>query len=286
MERRNRPLGRIAALLLPLLVLLSGCASEESKQEAAKEAATEAMQKAQEVLQPAMNKAGQAVEDVVEGLKNAEYQGGPFQNNLESARAYLLQELQEKYGIEFAVVWKERLKNYGPFSGASYSCEAAPVDAPEKITKALVSQTAYQDVHDNYALYYFKEAAERPAYALCESKPYVQKYQITLEAPGTEKTWTAEDGLETYLAQSGASVKIRIGLSDGLETQTYAEQILDFLHSVKTLPSNILLQVRAEKTYIFHQEIPLLEGNDPTQTLTLEKIVEEIEENLSMGDPI
>ncbi len=96
---------------------------------------------------------------MIDNLQNAEYHGGPFENNLESARTYLLAQLQEKYGIEFSVVGKEKLHNYGPFHGATYSCEVAPTDTPERVATALVSQTDYQEVRDDYAVYYFKEDA-------------------------------------------------------------------------------------------------------------------------------
>ena len=46
-------------------------------------------------------------------------------------------------------------------------------DAPEQVTTALVSQTAYKDVRDGYAVYFFKEEVEEPVSALCESKEYV-----------------------------------------------------------------------------------------------------------------
>ena len=264
---RTRKIIPLLALMLLCTVYLSGCGTVENQ------------------VKPALDKADQVITDSLEKLKEAEYEGGPFENNLDSARSYLLDELQEKYGVEFVIIGKEKLKNYGPFSGASYSCEAAPVDYPEQITEALVSQTTYQNVHDNYARYYFKEEAERPAYDLCTSKPYVLDQRISLEAPGTEKTWTLQDGLETYLTQSGAYVKIVLRLEDGLDAKDYAEQLLDFLDSVKNLDRNILLQAKANKTYIFHQEINLLDG-DEIPSYSVEWLEEEIEEDLSMGSPV
>ena len=92
---------------------------------------------------------GSGVEKALDDLHNGEHKGGPFENDLESARAYLLTQLQEKYGLE------ETLENYGPLAGATYTCDAAPVSAPEQVTTALVSQTMYQDVRDGYAVYVF-----------------------------------------------------------------------------------------------------------------------------------
>ena len=94
-------------------------------------------------------KYGDDIMQAFDDLQNAEYHGGPFENNLDSARAYLLDQMQEKYGIEFTVVGDEDLVNYGPLAGATYTCDVAPVDAPEQVTTALVSQTQYQDVQDS-----------------------------------------------------------------------------------------------------------------------------------------
>lgn len=274
----NRKICTALTLALLCTAYLSGCGSIEDW-------ARDGLEKAAQAVQPVMDQAAQTIQDGLDALKEAEYQGGPFENDLDSARAYLLDQLREKYGMEFAVVGREKLKNYGPFSGASYSCEAAPVDHPEQVTKALVSQTACQDVQDNYALYYFKEEAERPAYDLCASKPYVLDRRISLEAPGTEKAWTPQDGLESYLSQSGAYVQIVLRLEDGLEAKDYAEQLLDFLSSVKDLDLNILLQAKANKIYIFHQEIDLLDG-EGIGPYSLERLEEEIREDLSMGAPV
>ena len=221
---------------------------------------------------------------VVNKVHEMEYSGGPFENNVDSAREYMLKQLEEKYGIPFTVVGREKFKNYGPLAGASYSCEVAPLDSPEKVAKAMVSQTTYQEVHDNYAIYYFKEDIEKPIYDLCKSKQYVLDQRISLEAPGTSKTWSLEDGIETYLSESGAYVKIVLRFEDEMKVETYAEQMLDFLNSIGDIECNILLQAKANKTYIFHQEINILDGYD-SSIYTLGSLIEEMEEDISMGSP-
>ncbi len=217
-------------------------------------------------------------------VREMEYSDGPFENNLDSARAYMLKQLEKKYGIPFAVMGNEDLKNYGPLAGASYSCEVAPLENPEQVAKAIVSQTIYQEVHDNYAIYYFKDDTEKPVYDICKSKPYVIDQRISLEAPGTSRTWSVDDGLEAYLSESGAYVKVTLRFEDGMAVETYAEQILDFLNSIGDLKCNILLQAKANKTYIFHQEVRILDDFD-SSTYTLESVLMEIEENISMGSP-
>lgn len=262
------------AFLLPLfLFLLTGCGMREELTEWAAGKANDALEAV-----------GGSVQEIIDDLENAEYQGGPFENNLESARAYLLTQLQEKYGIEFMVVGDENLKNYGAFAGATYRCKAAPADAPEQVTTALVSQSVYQDVRNSYAVYFFKEEAEAPVLALCEAKDYVLDQRISLEMPGTARLWTADDELEKFLSQSGAYVKLVLRLEDDLNVETYAEQILDFLGSVDQLNCNLLLQARANKMYIFHSEINVLDGFDASH-YTLEELAEDIEVNLSMGSP-
>lgn len=264
---------KLFVLLVGILLLLPGCSAGEGLTEWAVGKADDAL----EVI-------GGGIQDTLDDLHNAEYQGGPFENNLDSARAYLLEQMQEKYGIEFTVVGDEDLVNYGPFAGATYTCEVAPVDAPEQVTTALVSQTQYQDVRDNYAVYFFKEEAEAPVLALCESKDYVIDQRISLEMPGTAKTWTAEGGIEHFLSESGAYVKLVLRFTDNLDAETYATYLYDFLNSVGQLECNLLLQAKANKIYIFHKELDILNGFDASQ-YTVESLKQGVETDLSMGAP-
>ena len=264
----------LCAFLLSLLpLLLTGCGKGEELTEWAAGKANDALETV-----------GGGIQDVIDDLENAGYQGGPFENNLESARAYLLTQLQEKYGIEFTVVGDEDLTNYGAFAGATYTCDVAPIDAPEQVTTALVSQTMYQDVRDSYAVYFFKDEAEAPVLELCETKDYVIDQRVSLEMPGTARAWTTEDGLERFLSESGAYVKLVLRFTDDLDTETYAEYLYDFLNSIDQLECNLFLQAKANKTYIFHEEINILEGFD-VSTYTVEDLRQKIEVFLSMGAP-
>ena len=60
--------------------------------------------------------------------------------------------------------------------------------------------------------------------------------------------------------------------------------IYDFLNSVDQLECNLLLQAKANKVYIFHEELAVLDGFDAS-TYTVEDLRQEIEEFLSMGTP-
>jgi len=79
---------RVTTLSL-LLLLLAGCSTSGELTEWAAGKANDAL----EVV-------GGGVQEVIDDLHDAEYQGGPFENNLESARAYLLEQMQEKYGCK------------------------------------------------------------------------------------------------------------------------------------------------------------------------------------------
>lgn len=282
MKRKLRVPLLLLGAWLGVLFLLTGC--DMNKPPPGGELTERALQKASDALEDFSDKHGDDVMQALDDLKNADHPGGPFENNLDSARAYLLEQLREKYGKEFTVAGRENLENYGPFAGASYFCEAAPVDAPEQVTSALVSQTMYQNVRDDYAVYFFKEEAEAPVLDLCASKEYVLDQRVSLEMPETERTWSAEDGVEKFLSESGAYVKVVLRLQDGMDAEAYAEWICDFLHSVDQLECDLLLQAKADKTYIFHRELPILEDFDAGR-YTVEALKEEIETNLSMGAP-
>ena len=256
-----------------ILFLLTACSADD-------ELTQWAAGKANDVL----TNIGEGVQKALDELHEAEYQGGPFENNMDSARAYLLQQLQEKYGKEFIVIGDEDLENYGAFAGATYICKAAPADAPEQVTKALVSQSMYKDVRDDYAVYFFKEEAEAPVGALCESKDYVIDQRISLEMPGTARIWSAGDAPEKFLSESGAYVKVVLRFADDLDTETYASYLYDFLNSVDLLECNLLLQAKANKTYIFHKELDILGEFDPS-IYTMDYLKERIEIDSMMGAP-
>lgn len=279
--KRNLELFIFILLCLSLLPL-SGC--DMNKPPPGGKVTEWALGKAAGALDAFSEEYGDDVMRALDDLKNAEYHGGPFENNLDSARTYLLEQMQEKYGMEFIVAGDEDLVNYGPFAGASYTCDVAPKDAPEQVTTALVSQTKYRDVRDSYAVYFFKDEVEAPVLEFCKTKDYILDQRISLEMPGTARKWTADDGLDTYLSESGAYVRMVLRFEDNLDTRTYAEQILDLLNSIGQLNCNLTIQPKANKTYLFHLEANILDGFDAS-SYTLEEIEERIEHRLMAGDP-
>lgn len=268
---------KLTVLVVVVLLFMSGCGSMEKTDEELTEWTAEKVNGALEAV-------GSGVQKVLDDLHHTAYQGGLFENDLDSARAYLLEQMQKKYGIAFAVIGKENLESYGPFAGATYTCKVAPVDAPEKVTMAFVSQSMDQGVRDSYAVYFFKDKVEASVYALCETKDYVIDQHISLEMPEAERTWTVDDDMEKFLTESGAYVKLVLRFTDGLDAETYATYLYDFLNSVSQLDCNLLLQAKANKIYIFHQELNILDGFDVSH-YTVEKLKQEVEEDLSMGAP-
>ncbi len=123
-----------------------------------------------------------------------------------------------------------------------------------------------------------------PVLTLCGTKDYVIDQRISLEMPETEKLWTAEDKLEQFLSESGAYVKLVLRFTDDLDTETYAGYLYDFLNSVDQLECNLLLQAKANKVYIFHEELNILDGFDASR-YSVEDLKQEIETFLSMGTP-
>ena len=123
-----------------------------------------------------------------------------------------------------------------------------------------------------------------PVLTLCGTKDYVIDQRISLEMPETEKLWTAEDKLEQFLSESGAYVKLVLRFTDDLDTETYAGYLYDFLNSVDQLECNLLLQAKANKVYIFHEELNILDGFDASR-YSVEDLKQEIETFLSMGAP-
>lgn len=102
--------------------------------------------------------------------------------------------------------------------------------------------------------------------------------------PETEKTWTEEDSLEDFLAQSGASVRLAVTLEDGLDTGTYAEQIAGLIRDAAELEQRLTIQARANETTLFFVEADYPGGFDP-KSYSLEEIQKRVEQRLKTGDP-
>ena len=277
---------RAAACLCALCVLLCGCsprAAVEGIQDAVGE---EAFAAAADALNEVHGAVGAAVAGALDSLHEANNITDPFSYDLDSARSYLLGQLQEKYGEEFAVTGKESLVNYGPVAGATYTCQAAPVADPAKTVRALVSQTMYRQVRDDYAVYFFQEEAVRPVLELCGSKGYLQDYAAVLQAPGTAEAWGPEDPLEDYLRESGAYVKLTIALEDGKTREEYADLILDFLEGVYQLQVDVTLHVlrqvqengESRMVYLFFADQIPLTGGSPPEPLTRAEVLEDMDE--------
>lgn len=203
--------------------------------------------------------------------------------NVDSTRAHLLKQMQKKYGIEFTLVGYENLENYGKSTGVTYTSKVAPMNALERVAIARLPQKTPQDIQDDYALYLFKEDAESPILEFCKTKKYILDQNIALRMPLTARRWAADDGLEKFLSESGAYIQLTLKLKDNLDTKTYAEQILDILHSIGQLHCNLFIQARANNTNIFYLQANVLEDYDASQ-YTLEVVEKWIKHRLITGD--
>lgn len=79
-------------------------------------------------------------------------------------------------------------------------------------------------------------------------------------------------------------MKATLRFEDGLDAGTYAGCLLDFIESLEGQRCNVLLQAKADKTYIFHGEIEILEDFSPDD-YDLETLEEDIRENMEIGGP-
>lgn len=282
---RNGKHKRAAACLCGLCLLLAGCSPQEAVEGIQDAVGEEAFAAAVDALNEVHGAVGSAVVGALDSLHEANYITDPFSYDLDSARSYLLEQLQEKYGEEFTVTGKESLVNYGPVAGATYTCQAAPAADPAKTVRALVSQTMYQQVRDDYAVYFFQEEAVQPVLDLCRSKEYIQSYTAQLHAPGTAETWGPEDPLEDYLRESGAYVKLTIVLEDARTREEYADLILDLLDGVYGLPVDVTLhvlrQVREDgetrSVYLFFADQLSLSSGSPPEPFTRAEVLEDMD---------
>ena len=91
MKRNGMP-GTLMMLLA--LYLLTGCFFTDTPQ--GQKIAEKVAGGLNDFLEDVDEKYGDDINQAFEDLKNAEHKGGPFENNLESAREYLLGQLREK----------------------------------------------------------------------------------------------------------------------------------------------------------------------------------------------
>jgi len=126
----------------------------------------------------------------------------------------------------------------------------------------------YQNVRDSYSSYVFKEKAEAPFYELCQSKEYILSQLIIKQ--------------KRDLSETGA-YRLEIRLADGLENETYVDQILDFLHSAKDMPANFTLVVEIDGSEIFVADVKVLPESN-TDDFTYESILQQVSSNRRLNE--
>lgn len=207
---------------------------------------------------------------------NSSPQGKPFENGIDSARNYMLEQLKEKYGQEFQIVGDEELTDY-PAHGAVYDCYAAPTDDSDKVFSALVDQSKPNQVRDNFAMYFFKEEAEADAIAFCEGKEYVTAYRIELVTSATEKAWSSQDDFNQFLSETNAHVDLYACVTDGKTDSEYAEMVADFAEYIYGSSIDTSLSVVNNEKYIIFKDFLVL-GDSKTPHLTTDEILTAIDD--------
>lgn len=195
--------------------------------------------------------------------------------NQEEAKSYLLARMDKKYDETFMIVGNEIYKNYGLIYGDCYSCDLALKDEPDKVGSARITQDG--NLIDDWAVNYFKDEAEKEVNEALsgDSNDNMTIKSVSLQAPATSDTWRAEDGIDKYLKESGAYMKIVATSNRGLSNDEYAELIYEFLKPMYSIKMNMEVAVKVGRTYIFFKTINTL-GENKTPEYTLEQIKQEV----------
>lgn len=193
----------------------------------------------------------------------------------QEAQDIILQELREKYNMEFVLVGNEKYHDFGQIYGYTYSCEAAPTEQPEKVTYAVVTQRFNTQMRDDFALYYFKEEVEEGVKEMLDEKDYIVSYTLKLVADPTSEIWTAADDLDKYMKKNSGFVNTIIYLEEGKSDEEYVDMVADLLESAGQLDVSTTLGIKTGDDYIFFKEINIFAEN-PVGNIDKEQILYKI----------
>lgn len=204
----------------------------------------------------------------------------PFTNE-EEAREYTLACMEERYGVKFVVAGDEEYTNYGIIDGYGYECTIASADEPDKTGLVMAYQS--KRLADNWAANYFKEEAEKEVTENIADNDIVRIKEVSLKAPITEKKWEKQDGLEKFMKEGGAYIKVIGVCEEGLSDPEYAQAMLDFVLPFYELgvDTQIHIKIGEENTDYFFEDIKNL-NEIQQEPVTLEEIEEEIRYNRAL----
>jgi hypothetical protein len=162
-------------------------------------------------------------------------------NSPEEARAFLVQQLEKKYGEPF--VWVRDLYVSGPPVAPEYHGEYALSADQSKVFEATVTDTRL--CADNYAKYIFKDRAVKYVTDVLDQKGYIEQYAVEFDSGLTRYRWTEEDSIEEFLhgepfyAYSG----VEAWLPPGRSSAEHAADIKDLIQSLNGQPCAVELAV-------------------------------------------
>jgi hypothetical protein len=162
----------------------------------------------------------------------------PAVNSQEEARAFLVQQLEKKYGEPF--VW---VRDLYVSSWPHYYGEYAPSADKAKVFEAFVSPGGL--CADNYAKYIFKDRAVKYVTDVLDQKGYIEQYAVEFDSAWTRYRWTEEDSIEEFLGGEPlhAVSYTKVWLPSGRSNAEHAADIKDLLGSLNDQPCAVELAV-------------------------------------------
>ncbi|MCL2482723.1 MAG: hypothetical protein FWF43_04790 [Propionibacteriaceae bacterium] len=154
-------------------------------------------------------------------------------------QAYLLQALQNKYGMAFEVVGPPSSPNSDP---VWFIATVAPVDQPAKKTQAGVKQ-AGGTVMDDFAQYLYKDQIEAMAKAACAPLTYLTSCEVNIDFQMTVKKWDSSTPLDTFIKTSTVRNMIKVTLQQADSDDQYVSWLLDLQD--KLIASGAYFEVNA-----------------------------------------
>lgn len=279
MKRNRIPAAGIAALLL---LCLAGCGQQITKQVSDK-----VKEEAQDFLMKHGDEIAGAIDDGLDALQEYGAVGRKhyFENETE-AESYLLDSLEERYGMEFMIVEQHSYDKYGPIYGDVYIAKAAPADSPEQVFFGRAKQAG--SVSDTYWKIIFQDAMsenlEEQLRTICEEKEYIQSFSMKIDGSYTERAWREDDTLNDVISASGAHIMITVILDREKTEEEYADMVLDFLESLYPSPRKTLIYLNfraGEKgSYVYFRTIPT---EEQSCTLSREELIQFINDYKSIS---
>lgn len=131
----------------------------------------------------------------------------PFAHHFSTAdegRAYLLERLEQKYGMPFDVADGQ----FGDEAVTYYSGQVAPTDRPDQQAGARI--TTYGMLTDDWAVWLFADRLMAvPLDACARAAGVTASCDVRPRMPNTTKTWTPDTPIDTFVAEAKPRVHVQ-----------------------------------------------------------------------------